>query len=48
MDGTRIKAVNNKDRNFTQNSLQKFGHIAEASQQAGTIDRRMLLSFAPL
>src|SRR5271156_4479272 len=24
VDGTRIKAVNNKDRNFTRNSLQKF------------------------
>src|ERR1700731_660172 len=23
-DGTRIKAVNNKDRNFTKNSLEKF------------------------
>ena len=24
MDGTRIKAVNNKDKNFTRNSLEKF------------------------
>jgi len=24
VDGTRIKAVNNKDRNFTKNSLKKF------------------------
>jgi hypothetical protein len=24
VDGTRIKAVNNKDRNFTTGSLQKF------------------------
>ncbi len=24
VDGTRIKAVNNKDRNFTRNSLAKF------------------------
>ena len=24
VDGTRIKAVNNKDRNFTRNSLEKF------------------------
>jgi transposase len=24
VDGTRIKAVNNKDRNFTKNSLAKF------------------------
>jgi transposase len=24
VDGTRIKAVNSKDRNFTRNSLQNF------------------------
>ena len=24
VDGTRIKAVNNKDRNFTKNLLEKF------------------------
>src|ERR1700692_1806809 len=24
VDGTRIKAINNKDRNFTKNSLEKF------------------------
>jgi hypothetical protein len=24
VDGTRIKAVNNKDRNFTRRSLEKF------------------------
>jgi hypothetical protein len=24
VDGTRIKAVNNKDKNFTRNSLEKF------------------------
>ncbi|MGA9826636.1 MAG: hypothetical protein WBQ53_17625 [Methylocystis sp.] len=24
VDGTRIKAVNNNDRNFTKNSLEKF------------------------
>ena len=24
VDGTRIKAVNNKDRNFTRSSLEKF------------------------
>jgi Transposase DDE domain len=28
VDGTRIKAVNNKDRNFTCNSLEKFIHAA--------------------
>jgi transposase/IS5 family transposase len=31
VDGTRIKAVNNKDRNFTTGSLQKF--IAAADQK---------------
>lgn len=30
VDGTRIKAVNNKDRNFTHASLQKFIASAEA------------------
>jgi transposase len=29
VDGTRIKAVNNKDRNFTRNSLQKFIRAAD-------------------
>ena len=29
MDGTRIKAVNNKDRNFTRNSLQDFIRAAD-------------------
>jgi transposase len=29
VDGTRIKAVNNKDRNFTRNSLQKFIKAAD-------------------
>src|SRR5580704_17235625 len=29
VDGTRIKAVNNKDRNFTTGSLQKFIEAAE-------------------
>ena len=29
MDGTRIKAVNNKDRNFTRNSLEKFIKAAD-------------------
>ncbi len=30
VDGTRIKAVNNKDRNFTRASLAKFIELAEA------------------
>ena len=30
MDGTRIKAVNNKDRNFTRASLSKFIELADA------------------
>src|ERR1700726_243576 len=29
VDGTRIKAVNNKDRNFTRNSLQDFIRAAD-------------------
>jgi transposase len=29
VDGTRIKAVNNKDRNFTRNSLEKFIAVAD-------------------
>ena len=29
-DGTRIKAVNNRDRNFTRASLQKFIELADA------------------
>jgi transposase len=29
VDGTRIKAVNNKDRNFTRNSLQEFIRAAD-------------------
>ena len=31
VDGTRIKAVNNKDRNFTRASLAKFIEVADAS-----------------
>ena len=31
VDGTRLKAVNNKDRNFTRNSLEKF--IAAADKK---------------
>jgi transposase len=30
VDGTRIKAVNNKDRNFTRTSLTKFIELADA------------------
>jgi hypothetical protein len=30
VDGTRIKAVNNKDRNFTRASLAKFIELADA------------------
>jgi transposase len=30
-DGTRIKAVNNKDRNFTRASLTQFIKVAERS-----------------
>ena len=30
VDGTRIRAVNNKDRNFTRASLQKFIELADA------------------
>jgi transposase len=32
VDGTRIKAVNNKDRNFTQNSQKKFIKAADERQ----------------
>ena len=32
VDGTRIKAVNNKDRNFTCNSLEKFIRAAASAQ----------------
>ena len=30
VDGTRIKAVNNKDRNFTRTSLTEFMKLADA------------------
>ena len=39
VDGTRIKAVNNKDRNFTQNSLKKF--IRAADQRLDDYLRRL-------
>ena len=35
VDGTRIKAVNNKDRNFTRNSLHKF--IRRGGRAAGRL-----------
>ena len=35
VDGTRIKAVNNKDRNFTRRSLETF--IKAADQRSMTI-----------
>ena len=34
VDGTRIKAVNNKDRNFTRNSLQDFIRAADGAMLA--------------
>jgi hypothetical protein len=40
VDGTRIKAVNNTDRNFTRNSLEKF--IKAADQRLGDNLRRAL------
>ncbi len=39
VDGTRIKAVNNKDRNFTHASLAKF--IQEADEKLATYMRRL-------
>src|ERR1700730_13144375 len=39
VDGTRIKAVNNKDRNFTQNSRTKF--IRAADQRLDDYLRRL-------
>ena len=38
VDGTRIKAVNNKDRNFTRNSLEKFIKAAD-ERMADYIER---------
>jgi transposase len=47
VDGARIKAVNNKDRNFTRNSLEKFlrggrapGRISQAARRGGCRGRR--------
>jgi hypothetical protein len=39
VDGTRIKAVNNKDRNFTKGSLTKF--IAAADEKLDDYLRRL-------
>jgi transposase len=39
VDGTRIKAVNNKDRNFTRNSLQNF--ICAADERLDDYLRRL-------
>ncbi len=39
VDGTRIKAVNNKDRNFTRTSLQKF--IRAADERLNAYLRRL-------
>jgi transposase len=39
VDGTRIKAVNNKDRNFTRGSLQKF--IAQADERLADYLKRL-------
>ena len=39
VDGTRIKAVNNKDRNFTRGSLEKF--IAAADERLDDYLRRL-------
>jgi hypothetical protein len=39
VDGTRIKAVNNKDRNFTRNSLETF--IKAADERLADFLRRL-------
>lgn len=39
VDGTRIKAVNNKDRNFTRGSLSKF--IREADEKLADYMKRL-------
>jgi hypothetical protein len=39
VDGTRIKAVNNKDLNFTRNSLEKF--IKAADERLADYLRRL-------
>ena len=39
VDGTRIKAVNNKDRNYTKNSLEKFiKNVDERCSRHGRIN----------
>ena len=39
MDGTRIKAANNKDRNFTRGALSKF--IREADEKLADYMKRL-------
>ncbi|MEX7181717.1 hypothetical protein AB2D29_32955, partial [Pseudomonas aeruginosa] len=39
VDGTRIKAVNNKDRNFTRTSLAKF--IQDADEKIAGYMKRL-------
>ena len=43
VDGTRIKAVNNKDRNFTRDSLEKFIRAADEgwTNTCGGLTKRM-------
>ena len=52
VDGTRIKAVNNKDRNFTTGSLQKFIEVADKKLEdylrPDILDRRRDHRGAPL
>ena len=39
VDGTRIKAVNNKDRNFTRTSLTEFIKLADAARRLPSASR---------
>jgi len=41
VDGTRIKAVNNKDRNFTRASLTRFIKAADAKLENEAVLDRM-------
>jgi transposase len=45
VDGTRIKAVNNKDRNFTRNSLEKFIRAADERLEKRKLFSHGLLVF---
>jgi hypothetical protein len=40
VDGTRIKAVNNKDRNFTRASLTQFIKAADANRRLSSAPRQ--------